>query len=185
MGILDVFIGIAIAIGFYKGYKDGLFVELASLVAFFIGIFIAVKFSYVIQSIIGENASWSPRTLQIFSFVITLLVVVILIHLLAKTLSGIASFAFLGWANSLLGGLFGGIKTALFFGVILNLFQKGDIGFLTIDEETQEKSIVAKPCMKTAEAILPTLTDWFQEVKEEVQEFDKAEDGEFSKDTIQ
>ena len=39
--------------------------------------------------------------------------------------------------------------------------------------------------MKTAEILLPVLEDWFSEVKEEVLEYDKAEDAEFSKDTIE
>ena len=185
MGVLDIMLAVFLAIGFYKGYKDGLFVELASLVAFFIGIFIAVKFSYVVQNILGESDSFSPKTLQLASFMITLLIVIVAIHLLAKTLSGIASFAFLGWANSLLGGVFGAIKTALFFGIILTIFQKINSSVITVDEDLQEKTILVGPCMKTAELLLPILSEWYSDVKEEVLEYDKAEDAEFSKDTIQ
>ena len=185
MGFLDIIVAIAIVIGFFKGYKNGLFVELASLVALFVGIYLAVKFSYVTQNIVGNSVSWSPKTLQLASFVITLLIVVVAIHLLAKTLSGIATFAFLGWANSLLGGLFGSIKTALFFGVILILFQKSNSNFIKVDNNLQEKTLLVGPCMKTAEVLLPVLSDWFKEAKEEVLEYDKAEDAEFSKDTIE
>ena len=185
MGVLDIMLAIALAVGFYKGYKDGLFVELASLVAFFIGIFIAVKFSYIVQNALGDGVSWSPKTLQVASFVITLLIVVVTIHLLAKTLSGIANFAFLGWANSLLGGVLGSIKTALFFGIILTLLQKINSNFIKVDEELQEKTLLVGPCMKTAEVLLPVLSDWFNDVKEEVLDYDKAEDAEFSKDTVQ
>ncbi|MCL9805927.1 CvpA family protein [Flavobacterium amniphilum] len=185
MGVLDIILAIFLAVGFYKGYKDGLFVELASLVAFFIGIFIAVKFSYIVQNAIGDSESWSPKTLQVASFVITLLIVVVTIHLLAKTLSGIASFAFLGWANSLLGGVFGSIKTALFFGIILTLFQKMNSNFIKVDEDLQENTLLVGPCMKTSEILLPVLSDWFNDVKEEVLDYDKSEDAEFSKDTVQ
>lgn len=185
MGFLDIVLAIAIAVGFFKGYKNGLFVELASLVALFIGIFIAVKFSYVVQNALGDNASWSPKTLQVASFLITLLLVVVAIHLLAKTLSGIAAFAFMGWANSLLGGMLGSIKTALLFGVILILFQKSNSSIIKVDKDLQEKTILVGPCMNTAEVLLPVLSDWFNDVKEEVLEYDKAEDAEFSKDTIQ
>lgn len=185
MSFLDIILIIAILIGFFKGYKNGLFVELASLLAFFIGIFIAVKFSYITQGILENHVSWSPKTITVASFLITLFAFVVGIHLLAKTLSGIADFAFLGWANSLLGGAFGAVKTALFFGILLNLFQKVDIGFVSVDKDLQEKTLLVGPCMKTAEVLLPVLTDWFQDVKKEVKEFDKAEDGEFDKDTVQ
>lgn len=185
MGVLDIVVAVALVAGFYKGYKEGLFVELASLVAFFIGIFIAVKFSYIVQNFLGESESWSPKTIQVVAFIITLLIVVVSIHLLAKTLSGIANFAFLGWANSLLGGVFGALKTALFFGIILLMFQKVNTNFIKVDKNLQEKTVLVGPCMKTAEIALPILGDWFSEVKEEVLEYDKAEDAEFSKDTVQ
>lgn len=185
MSFLDIILIIAIAISFFKGYKNGLFVELASLIAFFIGVFIAVKFSYITQGMLENHVSWSPKTITVASFLITLFAFVVGIHLLAKTLSGIADFAFLGWANSLLGGTFGAVKTALFFGILLNLFQKVDIGFVSVDKDLQEKTILVGSCMKTSEILLPILSDWFQDVKKEVKEFDKAEDGEFDKDTLQ
>ena len=185
MSFLDIVLIVAIAIGFFKGYKNGLFVELASLIAFFIGIFIAVKFSYITQGMLENHVSWSPRTITVASFLITLFAFVIGIQLLAKTISSIADFAFLGWANSLLGGGFGVIKTALLFGILLNLFQKVNIGFVKVDKDLQEKTLLVGPCMKTAEFLLPVLNDWLQDVKDEVKEFDKAEDGEFDKDTVQ
>ncbi|GAA4760487.1 MULTISPECIES: CvpA family protein [Flavobacterium] len=185
MSFLDIILIVAIAIGFFKGYKNGLFVELASLIAFFIGVFIAVKFSYITQGMLENHVSWSPKTITVASFLITLFAFVIGIHLLAKIISSIADFAFLGILNSLLGGTFGAIKTALFFGILLNLFQKVDIGFVSVDENLQEKTLLVGPCMKTAEFLLPVLSEWFDDVKKEVKEFDKAEDGEFDKDTVQ
>lgn len=184
MTFLDIILIIAIVIGFFKGYKNGLFVELASLIAFFIGIFIAIKFSYITQGILENHVSWSSRTIAVASFLMTLFAFVIGIHLLAKTISRIADFAFLGLANSILGGVFAAIKTALFFGILLNLFQKVNIGFVKVDEDLQEKTILVGPCMKISEFLLPVLSDWYKDVKEEIKEFDKAEDGEFDKDTV-
>lgn len=187
MSFLDIVLIVAIAISFFKGYKNGFFVELASLIAFFIGIFVAVKFSYITQGLLENHVSWSPRTITVASFLITLFAFVIGIQLLAKTLSGIADFAFLGWANSILGGVFGALKTALLFGILLNLFQKVNIGFIKVDKDLQEKTLLVGPCMKTSEILLPVLSEWFKEVKEEikdVKEYDKAEDGEFDKDTV-
>ena len=49
----------------------------------------------------------------------------------------------------------------------------------------QEKTLLVGPCMKTSDFLLPVLSDWYKDVKDEVKEFDKAEDGEFDKDTVQ
>lgn len=188
MDFIDIIIGALLVFGFYKGFKNGLFVELATLIAFFVGIFIAIKFSYIASGILEKNVSWSPKTIQVFAFVLTLGLVILGIHLLAKLLSGIASFAFLGWANTLVGGIFGALKTALIIGVVLNLFQKVNINDMLISKETQESSLFFNPCMKTSEVLLPILGDWFTDLKEKAREIDEKtseEDSEMVKDSIQ
>jgi len=47
MSFLDIILGLLLAYGLYKGLKNGLFVELASLVALIAGIFGAIHFSYI------------------------------------------------------------------------------------------------------------------------------------------
>jgi membrane protein required for colicin V production len=84
---------------------------------------------------------------------------------LAKIFTGIASFAFLGWANTLAGGFFATIKTALLIGVVLSLFQKVNLNNMIVSKETQESSLFFNACMITSEALLPTLTDWFKDLK--------------------
>lgn len=186
MGFIDIIIGALLVFGFYKGFKNGLFVELATLIAFFVGIYIAIKFSYIASGILEKNVSWSPKTIQVFAFILTLGLVFLGIHLLAKLLSGIANFAFLGWANTLVGGVFGALKTALLIGVVLNLFQKVNINDMFISKETQESSLFFNPCMKTSEVFLPILSDWFTDLKEKTKEWEnKEENSEVVNDSIQ
>lgn len=186
MGFIDIIIGALLVFGFYKGFKNGLFVELATLIAFFVGIYIAIKFSYIASGILEKNVSWSPKTIQVFAFVLTLGLVILGIHLLAKLLSGIANFAFLGWANTLVGGVFGALKTALLIGVVLNLFQKVNINDMFISKETQESSLFFNPCMKTSEVLLPILSDWFTDMKEKTKEWEnREENSEVVNDSIQ
>jgi len=102
---MDIAIGILLIIGLYQGIKNGLFVEIASIISFILGVFIAIKFSYVVKSFLEDFVNWNPQTVQITSFVITLILVVIGVHLLAKIFTKIANFAFLGWINKLAGGI--------------------------------------------------------------------------------
>jgi membrane protein required for colicin V production len=185
MSFIDIVISVLLVFGFYKGFKNGLFVELATLIAFFVGMFIAIKFSYIASGILEQNVSWSPKTIQVFAFVLTLGLVILGIHLLAKLLSGIASLAFLGWANTLVGGIFGALKTALLIGVFLNLFQKVNINKMLISKETQESSLFFNPCMKTSEVLLPLLSEWFSDLKEKTLEWENEnENNEIVKDSI-
>ncbi|MEO8515365.1 MAG: CvpA family protein [Flavobacterium sp.] len=176
MGFIDIVLAALLAFGFYKGCKNGLFVELASLISFVIGIYVAIKFSYLVSAFLGKHVSWSPKTIQISAFVITLLLVIVIIHLLAKILTGVASFAFLGWANTLIGGIFAVIKTALFIGIVLSLFQKVNINNMLVSKKTQEGSLFFNPCIKTAEVILPVLTDWFEDLKTKATSSNKEEE---------
>lgn len=163
MGYIDIFLGVFLFYGLFRGVKNGLFVELASLISFFIGIFIAVKFSYLVGGFIGDS-----KTAKVASFIITLVFVIVAIHILAKILSKVASFVFLGWLNRVGGGFFATIKTALFLGIILSLFQKVNIENALVSKETQSNSILFNPIMKTSEVLLPVLTDWFTSLKENV-----------------
>ena len=177
MGFIDIVLAALLVFGFYKGCKNGLFVELASLVSFVIGIYVAIKFSYVVSSFLGKHVSWSPKTIQISAFIITLLLVIVAIHVLAKMLTGVASFAFLGWANTLFGGVFAVVKTALLIGIVLSLFQKVNINNMLVSKETQENSILFNPCIKTAEVVLPVLTDWFEDLKNKTLDSSKQNSG--------
>ena len=89
MSYIDIILGSLLVFGLIRGVKNGLFVELASLISFFIGVYIAVKFSYLVGGFIGDS-----KSAKVFAFVITLIAVVVGIHLLAKLFSKIASFVF-------------------------------------------------------------------------------------------
>ena len=164
MEFIDMLLGALLVFGLYKGLKNGLFVELASLAAFFVGIFIAIKFSYLMVSFFP--ASWSAKTIKVGSFVVTLLIVVVAIHQLAKVFSGLASFAYLGWLNKLGGAVFATLKTVLLLGILLSLVQKVNLNDALISKKTQDESLFFNPILKTSEVLLPVVTDWFVSLKD-------------------
>lgn len=159
MSFIDVILGAFLVFGLIRGLKNGLIIEFASLISFFVGIYIAVKFS----SLLGES-----KTAKVTAFVIILVLVILGIRLLAKVLSKIASTLFLGWLNQLGGAVFALIRMALFLGVILSLFQKVNINNALISKETQEKSLFFNPVLKTSEFMLPVLTDWFKDLGKKI-----------------
>ena len=163
MSYIDIFLGVLLGYGIFKGIKNGLIVEFASLVSFFVGIYIAVKFSSVVGSFIGDS-----KSSKVLAFVVTFILVLVGVHLLAKVFSKIASALFLGLINTIGGGIFGGLKTALILGVILSLFQKVNINDTIISKETQESSLFFNPILKTSEFMLPVLSEWFVNLKKQM-----------------
>lgn len=159
MQFIDILIFGALIHGAFKGVWNGLFVALASFVSLLIGIYLASKFSSIIESILIRQVDWSPKTIQVIAFAITFILVVIGINALAKVFTQIASFASLGWINKLAGGIFGLLKTALVVSVVLNLFDKININNAFLDAETKEKSICYEPMMEFSRMIYPSMEE--------------------------
>ena len=104
MSFIDIVFAVLLGFAVYKGLKNGLFVEVASLLALVAGIYLAIKFSSLVGAIFtGIVPSWNPKYIEITAFIITFLLVVIGIHLSAKILTKLADFAFLGWINKIAG----------------------------------------------------------------------------------
>lgn len=165
MGFLDVILGGLLLYGFIRGIWNGFFVELASLLSLLVGIYVAIKFSHFMTAMVGNHVSWNPKTIQISAFILTFILVVVAISFLAKILTNIASFAFLGWLNKLAGGIFGVLKTALIISISLKLFQKINTNNTFAEKETLDNSVFYNPIQKISAAIYPSIEEWFFDLK--------------------
>jgi membrane protein required for colicin V production len=145
MSFLDIVLGILLVWGLYKGFVNGLFVELASLVALIAGIFGAIHFSYIAGDYLSQNMDWNERYIKIASFLITFIAIVLIVHFAGKLLTKIADFAMLGILNKIAGGIFGALKVAIIVGALLVFFERATASFNFINEETQEDSILYTP----------------------------------------
>jgi membrane protein required for colicin V production len=145
MNLLDVILGLLLAFGLYKGLKNGLFVELASIIALIAGIFGAIHFSYITGEYLAENLHWDEKYMNIASFMITFIIIVVLVHLLAKLLTKIADFAMLGLLNKIAGGIFGALKIAVMVGAVLVFFDSVNQATNIIKEETKNESVLYEP----------------------------------------
>jgi len=165
MGFLDIILGALLAFALYKGIANGLFIELASFVSLIIGAYFAVKFSVITKDILSGFLHWNPNTIQVIAFIITFIGIVIGIHFLAKILTGVADFAFLGWINKAGGGLFRILKTVLIIGLVFSVFEKINYNHFFAKKETLDNSIFYNPIQKTAGFMYPSITKWYGNLK--------------------
>ena len=84
MNLIDIVLGVILAIAFYIGFKKGFFVALASLIALIAGIIGAIYFSDYAAGMISERFEWSPLTINIVAFAVTFLGIVFTISLMGK-----------------------------------------------------------------------------------------------------
>lgn len=145
MGFLDIVLGILLVWGLYKGLTNGLFVELASLVALIAGIYGSIHFSYIAGDYLSQNMEWNHRYIKVTAFIITFIAIVLLVHFAGKLLTKIADFAMLGLLNKIAGGIFGALKVAIILGALLMFFEKATTSFNFVNEETKKESMLYQP----------------------------------------
>ncbi|MFH6956346.1 CvpA family protein [Flavobacterium aquidurense] len=167
MSFFDIIVVALLAFSLYKGITNGLFVEIASFISLLLGIYIAIKFSSFMKELIMKHVSWNPNTIQITAFILTFILVVIGVYFLAKILTGIADFAFLGWANKLGGGFFRVLKTILILSIFIALFEKMNFNETFAKKETLDKYFFYNPVKKVAAFVYPSIEKWYDTFKEE------------------
>lgn len=145
MSFIDIVLGILLIWGLYKGLKNGLFVELASLIALIAGIYGSIHFSFIAGDYLSQNMDWNDRYIKIASFLITFIGIVLLVHLAGKLLTKIADFAMLGLLNKIAGAIFGTLKVAVILGALLIFFEKATSSFNFVNKETQKDSVLYNP----------------------------------------
>ena len=159
---IDIILLLILGVGVINGIRKGLFVELASLVSLFVGIFAAVKFSGAVGRFFDGHLPEDPKTAAITAFVITFIAVVAGITLLAKFLTKIADFSGLGLVNRIMGAMFGFLRTALVLSVLLCFFQKINFKNSLAAKETLDKSMLYNPLLEVSKTIFPILEEWFE-----------------------
>ncbi|MEW2920474.1 CvpA family protein [Muricauda sp. ANG21] len=145
MSFLDIVLGILLVWGLYKGLKNGLFVEVASLVALIAGIYGAIHFSYITGDYLAERLNWSDQYIKLTAFLITFFAIILLVNFAGKFLTKIADFAMLGLLNKIAGGIFGALKVAIILGAMLIFFERLATPLNLINEETKKQSVFYEP----------------------------------------
>ena len=157
MGVLDIVLGGLILFGLVRGFMNGLFVEMASLLALIAGVFGAIHFSNYAADFLKIKTDWNEKTITITAFAITFVIIVLAITLAGKALTKLANFVALGVLNKLLGGIFGAIKIGLILSIILVVFDRMNKTLPFVENSTLEESILYVPIKSLAPAIFPNI----------------------------
>lgn len=153
MNFFDILICIPLIWGVYKGFTKGLIIEAAGLVAFFLGIWVATKFSESIQGLF----SFAGQYKNIVAFCVLFLLAIILIFLVAKLIDKIVKNASLSMVNKVLGATFGALKFALILSVLFFVLDAVEKSYPILSIKTKEESLLYKPLGLVAPAIIPGL----------------------------
>lgn len=156
LNILDIFIIIPLLIFAWNGYKKGLIVELTTLVALVIGLYVAFFFSDVAITILNDNFKINQEYIAIIAFFVTFGVVLFLVLAAGKIVEKFIDVLMLGFINKIAGAAFGVLKGALLLSIFIWVLNYFNFSGYMFTEESRSKSMFYEP----VESIAPTLYSW-------------------------
>lgn len=142
MNYIDLLLGFPILWGAFVGFKKGLVIELASIVALLLGIYGAIHLSDHTTSYLAAEFDLNTQWLGFLGFAITFLAIVIGVFFLGKLLDKMLKMIALGLVNRILGLLFGLLKYILIMSVLLFLIENLNGQFNWYDKSILEESLI-------------------------------------------
>ncbi|MCH7403687.1 CvpA family protein [Belliella kenyensis] len=119
MATLDFIILIILAIGAYSGYKQGLFVGVISIVAFFLAILMAFQLMDWGAEMLATRVENLTFLLPFISFLIIFLIVLLSVRALGLLVKKTIDLTILGSLDNVAGAILGFFKTAFVLSLLL------------------------------------------------------------------
>ncbi len=159
MNVVDIVLCIPIVWGLYKGFTKGFIIEMASLIAFGLGIWGATHFSELMARILKDKLDLHSPYMPVISFSLTFLTIVVVIFLLAKLVQKFAEGMALGPFNKIAGALFSALKYALLMSVFIFILDTIEKKIPLVSLKQKEGSLLYAPLGKIAPYIIPKLEE--------------------------
>lgn len=167
MNYIDIIFIIILIFSAIGGFSKGLVKEVVSLAAFILGIWGAIHFSYIATEVLTENFNFHSKHMNVISFGVTFIAIVILVHIVGNVLDNIVETAMLGIVNKLAGMVFGVVRSALFLSIVLLIFDKIDEDVKILPEGTKSESRMYEPIRNLAPSIFPFIDIWNEHESDE------------------
>jgi membrane protein required for colicin V production len=159
MNWLDIALLILLLIGFWKGYLNGFFVELTSLVALVAAIYGSIHFSNYASDWLMSHTEWEESTIVIASFVITFIVIILVITYAGKLVTKLVNTVQLSFLNKIAGAVFGLLKLAFLASVILMFINSAAGEIDIVDREIKDESLLYPHIEPVAPYLLPKILE--------------------------
>ncbi len=160
MGTLDIILLICFIPAVVRGIQKGFVEQLVAIVSILLGAWLAFKFSTPLSVWASGFISLEPKTMQVVSFIVIVVLAVLILNLLGKLITSTLKIASLSWLNRLLGLVFALLKAALVIGLLIYLFDSVNDKWSLINPDTLNESIVYSTLRTGAENVFPYLKDF-------------------------
>ncbi len=159
MNFIDILILIPALWGFWRGFMKGVIMEVATLLAFFLGVWGGMKFSDLIAGWIRDWFSSQSPYIPLIAFAVVFVTILICVFAIAKFIERSMEKTTLGIFNKILGGIFGCLKFLLIISVLFFVIDAIEKSITVIPHATKDSSLLYRPVASVAPKIIPGLRD--------------------------
>jgi membrane protein required for colicin V production len=166
MSTLDIILAVFLLYFAFKGFTNGFIISIATLAGLVLGFYAASHFSEFTANWLQQDMGLKSGNIKLIAYVVTFVIVIVLIFLLGKFLTGVVKTVGLGIVNRLAGALFGISKGVLIASFLFLLFSRIDPKGSLFTAEHKKGSVLYKPVSVVAPAVIPLLQKYTVEVQE-------------------
>ncbi len=161
MNIFDFIILIILLYGLIKGFVKGFIIEVAGIIALILGVTGSFKFASILEVYLNSYVDWSPKNIQVISFIILFIIIIYAVSLLAKMITKTLKIIALGMINRIFGGIFGLLKWCVILSSLVLVSQEINEIITLIPDKTLKDSVSYNLLDKLGEFLF----DWAMQSK--------------------
>lgn len=159
MNFIDLLFLVPIVYFSYKGFRNGLIIEVFTLLAFLVGIYAGINFSDGTASLMRENWGFTSEYLPTISFTITVLAVGAMVYFGGKFLEKVVDISGLSIANKMGGVALGFLKSLYLLSILAILIESYDEKNDFISEEKKSESFLFEPVKELSIRTIPHMKE--------------------------
>ena len=155
MNWLDIILVLPLVVGLVRGLMRGFISEIIALVVVILGVLGAKLWAKPFSAWLLTQFAWPQGVCDVVAYTLVFLAIAIILSIIARILNKFLRAIHLGWANRLLGGVFGFCKYGLIVLIAVFVMDRTNESFHWMDNAPIVKTSIVYPQMvKTTNALL-------------------------------
>lgn len=153
MNIIDIIIGIIIIYAAYRGFREGIVLQLGGIIGLLLGVYLAFRYGKAL----GEWMRLEEGTALVVGFLCIVIGVLIAISLLGHLMRGLFKIAGLGIFDQIGGLVLGAAKMALILSLLILVFETINNNRHWVSQERIDRSRLYGPVKGISSFAFPYL----------------------------
>jgi membrane protein required for colicin V production len=159
VNFIDILILIPVLWGFWRGFMKGVVMEVATLIAFFLGVWGGMKFSDLLAGWIRDGFDSQSPYIPLIAFALIFVGILLVVFAVAKFIEKAMEKTSIGVLNKIAGGIFGCFKFLLIISVIFFVIDAVEKSITVIPPAVKDHSLLYRPVATIAPKVIPGLRD--------------------------